>query len=257
MPWLPKPTLLRTLRERMELSIERLAADAGVDEKTIRNIESGRTKVARAATLKAIAAVLDVEIAEFATHAEPPQPRWGQKGSSRQLGETLPPPSRLDSLVALERAIGRVPATKRVGQYGVLEELTAGHLQNIVTAYLVHEGDRFWVTGRVMRQHGISDEEADALGAPSGVGARFLVTKDVANDESLNITVYSSSPEHTRLLQQQLASSAPVDLVVRVIVAAAEKSRATDGCESRRWKRFALFGSRTLHPWTMLVDELI
>jgi DNA-binding XRE family transcriptional regulator len=262
MGWKPKGTNLRRLREQMELTLERLAELAEVDEKTIRNIESGRTLSCRAATLKAIAAVLDVEIEEIATREGPPQsPPQGRAPPSSGPR----PPSRLDALVAIEEALGGEVRTLATPG-GSAPELTARSLQDIITAYLPRSGARLWVSGKIARQHGVSRTEGAVLGTESGAGARFLVMKEIAPSEPLSLTAYTTEVAHTLALQESLRRGT-VTLVLRVLVTRGERGRvvATDlgrggwlarDVESAVWRGFHLYGSETLHPWTLVVEAV-
>lgn len=268
MGWKPKGARLRALREQMEFSIERLAAEAGVGEKTIRNLESGRTRIARAATLKAIAAVLDVDLAElgvFADAAEKsaPKPKRGKPPAGK-----LPPPSRLEALVEIQRGLKRHPPRVATAS-GLTDQLTPKRLQDVVTAYLLHEGSRFWIAGEVSRQHGISREEGAVLETKSGLGARFLLTNEIAPKEPLYVTVYARTAEQTRLLQQRIDTGVPVAVIARVFVVHAEADRLlvtnlaggdpqpVQGIEPTRWSGFFLYGSQSLHPWTLVIEEVL
>lgn len=297
MGWIPDGRRLRRVREGQDYTIELLAEAAGVGEKTIRNLESGRTKRARLSTLKALAAVLDIEVTDLgwpeddgpgpgaiATRppVEPgsPTPERGptpERAAARPPGARsaapgLPPPSRLEELVEKELR-GALPLPElpllTTGR-GPVQMLTPKRFQDIMTAFVLHEGTRLWYPGVVLRQRGISEAEARVLSTECGVGARFLLSQraELSGGEPFHVTAYTAQGAHTRALQESLESRREITLVLRVAVArpdpapaagapAAGTPAAGTPAEPRRFQGFAMYGSQTPHPWTLVVEEVL
>lgn len=247
MAWVPDGRRLRQIREQQEYSIEQLAEAAGVGEKTIRNLESGRTRGARLPTLKALCAVLDIEVLEIARPDEPPRPE-----APPQAHAGLPPPSRLEEIV--ERDLGRGSPPPLPTAEGPVQMLTPKRFQDVMTAFLLHEGRRLWLPALVLRQRGISESEAQALGTECGIGARFLVGQRAElGGEPFHLTVHTRLAAHTQLLQERLESRQELPLLLRVVVPRPEGGAG----EGRRFAGFAFFGSQTAHPWTLVVDAVL
>jgi transcriptional regulator with XRE-family HTH domain len=280
MAWIPDARRLRQVREQQEYTIEVLAEAAGVGEKTIRNLESGRTKRARLPTLKALAAVLDIEVQDIARPEDPPalaSPGPGIEGGpghlvagsagahpviAADLLAGLPAPSRLEQLVDRELAHGGQKAPSRLeqalalpaamtGPDGPVLMLTPKKFQDVMTAFQLHRGRRLWLPGLVLRQRGISEAEAAALGSECGVGARFLVGQrtEVTGGEPLHVTVHTCRAEHTALLQERLETRAEVTLRLKVEVVKPEPGG--------RFAGFWMYGSQTPHPWTLVVEDVL
>jgi transcriptional regulator with XRE-family HTH domain len=257
MAWIPDGRRLRQVREQQEYSIEQLAEAAGVGEKTIRNLESGRTRGARLPTLKALCAVLDIEVTDIARPEEAPGPR----GPAQQIADGLPPPSRLEQLVEQElgREPGRPPPAALPTAEGPVQMLTPKRFQDVMTAFQLHEGRRLWLPALVLRQRGISEAEAQALGTECGIGARFLLGQrpELGGGEPFHVTAFTRQSAHTGLLQDRLESRAELPLLLRVAVARPGRSESA-GAEGRRgFSGFAFFGSQTLHPWALVVDAVL
>ncbi len=264
MSWVPDGRRLRHLREQQEYTIELLADAAGVGEKTIRNLESGRTRKARLTTLKALCAVLDIDVSDIAAPGghgpdaesvrsvplslpapqasqQPPGPQWG--------------PTRLEQLVERELQGGRPPPLSTVD--GPVLMLTPKKFQDIITAFLLHEGRRLWQPALVLRQRGISEAEARRLQTECGIGARFLLSQraELTGGEPFHVTAYTVRPEHTRALQERLEARTEVALLLRVVVARPDPQTLADG--RPRFQGFPMYGSQTLHPWSLVVEEVL
>lgn len=272
MAWIPDGRRLRQVREQQEYTIEVLAEAAGVGEKTIRNLESGRTKRARLPTLKALAAVLDIEVQDIARPEDLPAAAdgggpgtgaghlvsgsEGQPSAAADVMAGLPVPSRLEQLVEREIARGGRQATSALalspaGQDGPVLMLTPKKFQDVMTAFQLHKGRRLWLPGLVLRQRGISEAEAAALQSECGVGARFLVGQrtEVTGGEPLHVTVHTCRAEHTALLQDRLETRVEVTLRVKVEVVRPEPGG--------RFTGFWMYGSQTPHPWTLVVEDVL
>ena len=286
MSWIPDGSRLRHLREQQEYTIELLADAAGVGEKTIRNLESGRTRKARLTTLKALAAVLDIDVTEIAAAAgvpgkgpassrspdpaaspqkNPPAQDAHEAGRQKERAGGPFGPSRLEMLVEQELAQKRPPPLHIAGRAGgPVLMLTPKKFQDIITAFVLHEGARLWLPGSVLRQRGISEVEAGRLGTECGVGARFLISErtELTGGESFHVTVYTATSAHTRVLQERLESRAEVALLLRVVVSRPELpplpfTDAGHGLTRPRFQGFSMYGSQTFHPWTFLVEDIL
>ena len=252
----------------MEFSIARLARESGAGERTIRDIEKGRTTSVQVATLKALAAVLEVEFTELATDtasASAAAPVRVKRG--RAAVSTPPRASRLEALVALEQELRRDPRALETPE-GRLEQLTPKRFQDVMTAFQLHQEARFWTVGQVMQQRGITIAEAAVLGSESGIGARFLVKIEVGKQDALFVTAYVSTAAHTLELQRKMATREPTGVALHVLVSrvtgdavavtvAGGPAQACTGLDASRWGGFAIFGSQTLHPWILVVSHLL
>lgn len=77
-----KPSAVARYRKRVPLTQGELGSDVGTTKQTIWSIESGRTAEPRPALIRAIAARLDVPVAEIYSEV----PMGGGKGSGRKPG---------------------------------------------------------------------------------------------------------------------------------------------------------------------------
>lgn len=268
MPWVPRGKRLRQLREIMELSVAKLAKQSGAGERTIREIEAGRTFTVQLGTLKGLAAVLECDITELATEVDevPTAPARG----ARTRANASPPPTatRLEALVALEQELRRAPGMLETPE-GALDQLTPKRFQDVMTAFRLHVGARFWLVGQVMQQRGITIDDATLLGSESGVGARFLIKIPVIKEDALFVTAYATTAEQTLELQRRMSTREPTVVALRVLVtrvidgavavmdADPAMPRSCASVDPSRWGGFPIFGSQTLHPWAYVVTRLI
>jgi hypothetical protein len=82
-----------------------------------------------------------------------------------------------------------------------------------------YEGHRFFVSGIVHDEKPLPDAAAKTLKTPTGVGARFQVSRLVAYDlPYFTITIVTTTAEHTRrrYRNSSTASAPAVSLAVRV-----------------------------------------
>lgn len=243
MAWSPDGRRIRALRGQLRMSVDRLAFETGLGEKTIRLIESGETKTSRTGTLEALARVLGVDIKDIAREVD--SSRSAKRGGKQKPRPWTPPASQLESLVDVEAASKRAVARLDTAE-GPVEALTPKRYQDIMTAYRLHAGEKAWVTARVLRQRGIPQPEASLLGTRSGIGARFLVASELVARAPLTVTVFSTTAQSTRALQGSVGTETPVTLVLRVFVPEEESEPG-----------FTFFGSQAQHPWALMVHQIV
>jgi transcriptional regulator with XRE-family HTH domain len=244
------------------MSLEELAAKAGVSNRSLSYIEAG-VRGARQETIRCLAKALSVateallvssvdEVAPTAPRGEfPPIPKtMPSPGNSRTLllpPPTLPPPklparTRLDALADLEREQGIAPKPVKVGAARVAV-LTAARMQDLFATHSIFADEAFYLEGRIDQQRALSATEARALKARVGVGARFHVIKEIAPGEPLGVTVHVTTAKLARELQAKMKGN--VKLVVRVRVAGKNDARV-----------LSLFASQRKRAWGFVVEAV-
>lgn len=245
--WTVKGARLRELRVEKLLTMEALAAKSGISARTISRYEATSPPV-RVEAVACIAKVLGVAASEIARpdakRAAPARAASDEAPRPPKSGKAkLPPRTRLEELVQLERESEPPPSLR--GPQGLAKPLTAARLQDLFTAYRVHEGERFYVDGRVETQRGLGGGEAALLGSRNGVAARFHLLRDVAG-EALGVTVHSCDAAHTRALQALHGTKKTARAFCRVAIAEAKPDKASP------W--FSHFASDTPKPWSLAVE---
>jgi len=240
--WFVSSERLARARKAQLITQEELAKRSGVSVRSIRAYERVDQRV-QIETLQCLAKALATQVTEIAS--------LRKRGESARPPEATPtpdPPSSLpartplETLVDLERAAG-LPAST-----GPVETLTAKRLQDVFTAYALHDSARFVLEGRVDGMRGIAPDEAKLLGSRGGVAARFHVVKEVVPTKSVGVTVHSAERAHTTKLQALYGETAR--LVVRVVIVPGEPRDDGPG--------FSSFITRltTKRPWTFVVEEV-
>jgi transcriptional regulator with XRE-family HTH domain len=248
--WFVSPRKLSRARVDQLLTQDQLSKKSGVSLRSIQGYERKEQRV-RIETLNLLAKTLEIQVREIATlrtaggddsHFPSPPTKPGIPAPA-----VLLPRTQLETLVDLERAAGIAPApVERPG--GTFEPLTAKRLQDVLTAYALHEGARFCLSGRVDGMRGLPPDEATLLGSRGGVAARFHILKEVVPGKPVGVTVHTARKEETERLQQRYG--ADVMLFLRVLVVPGEPRDDGPG--------FSSFITRIAakRPWTFVVDEV-
>jgi len=247
--WFVNPEGLSRARNSQLMKQEELAKKSGVSARSIRAYERVEQRV-RLETLQCLAKALSADVKDIATLRS-----RGKSGSASPSDPPRPPdppsalPARtqLETLVDLERA-AKVPAPRIDTRRGAVETLTAKRLQDIFTAYALHEGARFALEARVDGMRGIPPDEAKLLGSRGGVAARFHLLKEVVPGKSVGVTVHSADRAHTTKLQALYGETACV--FVRVAVVPGEPTDDGPGFSSFITK------VTTKRPWTFVVEDV-
>jgi transcriptional regulator with XRE-family HTH domain len=246
--WFVSPRKLSRARADRLLTQEELSKKSGVSLRSIQGYERKEQRV-RIDNLNLLAQTLEVQVRDIATlrtaddEAREPSPptRPGIPAPA-----VLLPRTQLETLVDLERAAGVVPAPVERAD-GTFQALTAKRLQDVFTAYALHEGARFCLSGRVEGMRGLPPEEAVLLGSRGGVAARFHILKEVVPGQPFGVTVHTAREQETAKLQARYGGEAT--LFLRVVVVPGEP-RDDNGFSSFITKITAK------RPWTFVVDEV-
>jgi transcriptional regulator with XRE-family HTH domain len=245
--WYVNPAGLSRARLGQLLTQEELAKKAGVSVRSTRSYEKTEQPV-RLDTLQCLAKALAVEVKTIASlrPRASGEPTSSATPSASQQSP-IPPRTQLETLVDLERAAGIESASVETAR-GPAETLTAKLLQDVLTAYALHDGARFVVTGKVDGMRGIAPDEAKLLGSRGGVAARFHVVKEVVPGKPVGVTVHSGDRAHTTRLQKLYGKAAT--LVVRVVLVPGEPRDDGPG--------FTSFITRIAakRAWTFAVEEV-
>jgi transcriptional regulator with XRE-family HTH domain len=240
--WFVSSERLARARKAQLITQEELAKRSGVSVRSIRAYERVDQRV-QFETLQCLAKALATEVKEIASlRTRGESARTPEAPSPPEPPSPLPARTPLETLVDLERAAGLPVST------GPVETLTAKRLQDVFTAYALHDGARFVLEGRVDGMRGIAPDEAKLLGSRGGVAARFHVVKEVVPTKSVGVTVHSADRAHTTKLQALYGETARV--VVRVVLVPGEPRDDGPG--------FSSFITRltTKRPWTFVVEEV-
>jgi transcriptional regulator with XRE-family HTH domain len=257
--WFVSPAALARARLNQLLSQEDLAKKSGVSVRSIRAYEK-REQGVKLDTLRCLAKALACEIRELAavrptagkeaakkTKAPASTPPDPPVAALAPTPSVLPPRTPLETLVDLERAAGIDSASPESAPGGV-EVLTAKRLQDIMTAYALHDGARFSLTGKVDGMRGLPPGEPELLGSRHGIAARFHIVKEIVPGQPVGVTVHTAKAEHTKLLQKNYGTE-PITARLRVVLAPGEPADDAG---------FSCFISRHAYkrPWTFLVEEV-
>ena len=266
--WHIKSRALRELRLEKLWSLEHLADVAKVSIRTVVDLEKKDCPV-RLGTLECLAKGLGVAPRAIAyqegpseptkraqppaspSPSAPPQETPGTTGPVPPLrafgpGVTeLPRLTRLEELVALEATLP--PRPPLVTAYGEIPALTAKVYQDAFTAYLVHEGRKSYVEGKILSQRGMSREQAALCGTRSGAGARFHFVHEIAPGHEVGITTHTVTLAHTEQMQRRVNATGAA--IVKVVVAPDDVAEKGGG--------FEFFMSKTLRPWGLEVVEMV
>jgi transcriptional regulator with XRE-family HTH domain len=250
--WFVSPASLSRARTEQLLSIEQLVKKSGISLRSIQAYERREQRV-RLDTLQCLATALAVEVKDIAAIRT-----MNGKGATAKNGtrsppapappSTLPPRTQLETLVDLERA-ANIHASPLDTPRGPAETLTAKRLQDVFTAYALHDGALFCLTGKVDGMRGLPPTEATLLGSRGGVAARFHIVKEVVPGQLIGVTVHTARKDDTAKLQKKYG--AEVTLFVRVVVVPAEPRDDGPG--------FSSFITRITakRPWTFVVEEIV
>jgi transcriptional regulator with XRE-family HTH domain len=240
--WHVMPEALRRARLAQLMNIETLAKKSGVSLRSITRYENAEQRV-RLDTLDCLAKALEVAVKDIA--------RLRASGAATKSEENgaavsaLPARTQLEALVDLELARAIDPAPVKTAR-GAAAVLTAKRLQDVFTAYALHDGERFFLRGTIDTQRGLPPAEAKLLGAKAGVAARFHVLKEVVPGSVVGVTVHAASEAHTKALQKLQKKEAAI--VVRVVVVPGEPADDVG---------FSSFITKVTskRPWTFVVEE--
>ena len=237
---------VRELRMARMMTIPELATKAGIGARTLSDVELG-AKAARPDTIRCLAGALEVEPEALQTKSASPavaRPITPAPPPAKPLD--IPPPksparTRLDSLANLARARRPSPPPVSVGK-AKLPVLDPVVMQNLFARHAAYEGSSFVVLGRVERQRALSTAEARALATKVGVGARYRVIVDVADGETLDVTVHAVDAALAAALQAKMGEG--VRVVVRVRVVGKDDARVVSLFASARKRAWALVAAR-------------
>jgi transcriptional regulator with XRE-family HTH domain len=252
----PKPlwridgALIRTRRTERGMTKAALASMAGISERALTNIELGRSP-GSSESARTLASALDLPLEQVLVAATSGE-RSSADEASREatpIATAIRPPAklpaqtRLDFLADLERAHGIDPPPVRVGKES-FEVLTATRLQCAFATHALFDGHRYVVEGTVDRMRAVKPEEAAAIGAKVGVGARFHLVRDVIAGEPIGVTVHVTTGKLATALQAKMKRE--VRLVVRLVVVSRDDARL-----------ISVFVSDTKRAWGLIVARVV
>jgi transcriptional regulator with XRE-family HTH domain len=260
-------TKLRKLREDAELSIRALAFAAGVDPKTITDLEAGRRgwSTIRIARDLASHPAIDVDWTELRAGGDSDE-------APRKATAALPSRSSLDAFVEEEHHVGPLPSVGGLPAFGAAE------LVNVFASPGSCEGARFYARGLVHSQRGLLPADAAVLGIRYEPAARFEIVRSIGNlDRPLALTIVAGTAAHTRALQSAWKERREVMLTIVVVVASFADDEAqvsvtnlnADAPHLRRrprsgaepWRGFTHIGAKSEapgrpHPWILVVESV-
>jgi transcriptional regulator with XRE-family HTH domain len=231
--WRARGEAIRAARRAKGWTIEELAERAGLSERAVWEYER-KNGSARPFAFVTLAQALGVEVSliscpEAATAPAPkrapnlsPETSLDRLDRLRDLEDEGPPaPARTD---------GVPPFTVRTGL-------------SLYSAFAVHVGERYALSGAVARHRPVTDDEARLLGVRPGIAAKFLLLRMILGEEFL-ATVFVAKPEITRALQ-----AARTDEVHTLVVRVTEADEAKGG-------GFASLVSGVPRPWALVAETL-
>jgi transcriptional regulator with XRE-family HTH domain len=258
---------LRKLRMDAELSIRALAFAAGVDPKTITDLEAGRRgwSTIRIARDLASHPAIDVDWTDLRAGGDSAE-------APRKATASLPSGSSLDAFVEAERRLAPLPAVGGLPAFGAAE------LVNVFASPGSCEGERFYARGLVHSQRGLPPADATVLGIRYEHAARFEIVRSIGSlDRPLALTVVAGSAAHTRALQSAWRERREIMLTIAVVVASltdddaqvsvtnlnvgAPHLRPRPRIGAEPWRGFTHIGAKSEapgrpHPWILVVESV-
>jgi hypothetical protein len=239
MPWAPKAGALKFWRERRRLTKVTLAAESGISDRQIRAFESKKPPATMyESTLDAFAGVLSVrrhDLAVWVDHGFVPAESEVHEPKIEPVAPTsapsLPPLGRLSRYAKKERELG-LSRQRAKTPSGEVDLLGLDWFKRCFSRPKAFDSQRFVVHGVVDEFMGIPDAAAKVIGAEPGMGAKFRVSREVAEGLPFYATVFAP----TSLLADQIMEhlddrERPTTLIARVLFAPPKAD----------WKGFYIF----------------
>ena len=217
-PWRISGSAVRAARVAKAWTVLELAEKAGIAERRLRTIETQSPAVS-AEMLRLLAQTLGMNHGELLASSPAETPSAAVAVATVEPPRGGPPAeSELEAIVAREQRMGPRPTVRWGDEGETMQVLGAKQVQDVLTAYALHAGARWFVRGRVDRQRGIpSVSERVALGASPGTAGRFLVMVPVAERDEIYVTVHTR--EGARTKRMQAAVGGEIGMVIEVVVA--------------------------------------
>ncbi|HZS36707.1 MAG TPA: helix-turn-helix transcriptional regulator [Polyangia bacterium] len=264
MPFVPNGERLRALREQRGFTLEELASKSGVSDRQIRAIESASPPATiQLRTIRDLSGALKCEREEIATWISRPssaranvnvnanadasderQTRGARESEKHE--QKLPPLSTLAKRAALERRL-RIPARHLQVAGERVEVLGFDRLYEVDAAFGDWAAKRFGVEGVVTEHRPIPRYVEPVLRVKTGIGAQFLIVREVAR-EPLYVSIFTRTSAQTRKLIEAERAGAPIAAVARVVVTRPKGE----------WKGFFIFEKKPKpHPWALVIETLL
>jgi hypothetical protein len=241
--WFVDPKKLKRIRMEKKVAMPELAQHSGISERMLREYER-REMAVRPPTIAILETSLGVKAAEFARFVAEDGDAIPAAAAPAPTPQAGIPRTSLEKCVDAERTVTTKPSKRG----GVLV-LSARILQDIFTAYRVHQDRELCVEGIITSQRGIDTRESRVLKSKAGVGARFNFRIALPLGLFLNVTVHTPTAALTRALQAKLDEKAAV--IVRVKVVTFEQQKAGEGF-------FSFVTAVTdRRPWTLVVEKVL
>ncbi len=228
------------------MTIEELAQKSGVADRSIAAIERGE-RGARPDTIRCLAKALGVSPEELLVRETPAAHSTAPAPPAPRSDVALPPTkvarTHLDRLADKTLALGITPAIVAVGK-AHLEVLLPPRMQDLFARHVAFDGKRFVVEGIVGRPRAFSADEARALGAKVGVGARYDVIGEIAPGVPFSVTAHATNAKLADLLQAKKGQRARIVVTVRVV----GKNDA---------RVVSLFASQRKRAWGFVVEAVL
>ncbi len=219
MPWVPVKHALRKLREGRGWSLQDLEDEANVSITSIAKIES-RTppSFVKPHNAEAISLAFGLKLRDY--NDWPPAARWivwRPTRGGRERDEDVPQLGAVDTLsksAKIERSRNLHAATLQTSD-GPIDLLGLDRLDKIFSMTKSHHGQCFAVVGTVAEHMPMPSSAARRIGADEE-GVIFRVTRAVARNLPIYVTVYSPSGEISRQLMAAYDSGERIAVRARV-----------------------------------------
>jgi hypothetical protein len=247
MGWVLIPGALLRLRHRLKLSRAEAADKFGLTVETMRRHEH-RTDAPR--TLR------DYIVRIYCKgYGVPPEAfvRWEGSGEGEKRGRKRkvkdPAAPKIQTLTErVEHELATSPDQTIQFDGRKFRVVGAKIMQECMTAFALHAGKTYAVSGIVSDSRALPERAAKMLNISNGVGASFRIDREIVAGLPLYVTVIAKTVEDTRFLLDRHQNKQPVTVLVRIFV----KEAIED------WKGFFIFEKKpTPRPWIFLVDHVI
>lgn len=222
---------------RLGLTLERLAAVAGLGLRTVNRATGGQAVAA--ATADILAQTLKLPLSDILADEHDPDGAVAQPSppGGRRIERT---PDRLAELVRKESRLP-VPAARKT-TVGVASPLFAAALEDVYAAPGAHAGTLYSIRGVVGQQRPAADGEVAPLEGARHATVCFTLDFASLSGAPLSVTIVSRTAAHTRALQRN-RHKAELSVIVRLLVVEGDAP-------------FLFFDSSRLHAWAFVVEAV-
>ncbi len=221
MPWIPVKHALRKLREGRGWSLQDLEDESGVSVRSITAIESRKPpSFVKPQNAEAISLAFGLKLREY--NDWPTSSRWivwHATRDARAVDDDVPQISAVGTLsksAKIERQRGLHAIMMQTSE-GPANLLGLDRLDKVFSMPKAHMGKVFAVAGKVDQHMPMPSSAAKKIGAGEDDGVIYRITRAVAKNLPIYVTVYAPTAEIAQRLMTAYDDGERVVMLVRVV----------------------------------------